>query len=136
MGGIICNGMDSSESNDYDAELCARWIQLSTFSPLFLVKTQAADENIFLGEDLLNVFQETIKLRNSLIPHIYTILLNSTSNCSLLRPLFFSFPNDTNIFNFSNITNNQFTLGKTLLVTPILKQSTNSTYAYFPSSNW
>ena len=138
MGGVICNGVDSSNSSDYnyDLELCARWIQLATFSPLFLVKTQPSEENIFLGDDLLDVFQKTIKLRNSLIPYMYIVLLNSTGNATLLRPLFFAFPNDTNIFSYSNISNNQFTVGRNIMVTPILEKDAEDAYVYFPSSNW
>lgn len=135
MGGIICNGLSTATSADYDAELCARWIQLSTFSPLFMVKTQP-DENIFLEADLLEVFQETLTLRNSLIPFMYSVLLNSTANGTLLQPLFFSFPNDTMLFNSSNIANRQFTVGKVLMVAPILEESAQSAFVYFPSATW
>lgn len=135
-GGFICNGLDSTSSSDYDLDLCSRWIQLSTFSPLFLIKTQANDDNIFLGDDLLDVFEATLKLRNSFVPYIYTIIMNSTRNCSIIRPLFYSFINDTNLFNYSNITNNQFTVGDAILVTPILQPNVTRAYVYFPSANW
>ena len=138
MGGFICNGLDSSDDIEFDIdyELCARWIQLSTFSPLFLIKTSAQNDNIFVGDELSEVFQSTVKFRNSMIPHLYTIFLNSTGNNSIIKPLFYNFPNDTNIFNYSNITQNEFTIGKAFLATPILDQSIESLYAYFPSASW
>lgn len=109
---------------------------MATFSPLFMVQVQAQEDNLFLGEDLLSIFLQTITLRNSLIPHFYTILLNSTSNGTLLRPIFFAFPNDTNIFDYPNATNNQFMVGKSLMVTPILEEGSKAAYVYFPSANW
>lgn len=128
--------MNVSNFSDSDIELCARWIQLSTFSPLFIVKTQPAFDNIFLSDDFLDLFESTLELRVSMIPHMYAILLNSSRNASLINPVFFSFPNDTNLFNYSNLSNNEFMLGKSLLITPVIEPNVTSTNVYFPSANW
>lgn len=91
---------------------------------------------MFLGSELLTVFKNTLDLRYSLIPHLYALMLNSSRNATIIQPLFFSFPNDTNLFNNSNLTSNEFMVGDNILVTPIIEQSTNSSSFYFPSANW
>ena len=72
-----------------------------------------------------------------MIPHLYALMLNSTGNASIIQPLFFTFFNDSNLFNYSNnLTMNEFMLGNEILVTPIIEPSVNSTNVYFPSANW
>ena len=67
-------------------------------------------------------------IRYSLLPYYYTLFYKASSSkpanavpsATVLRPLFFEFPSDTQTFGISN----QFMIGSGLLVTPALKQGT------------
>lgn len=53
---------------------------------------------------------------------------------SLIRPLFFDYPNDDNCF--KNIEDT-FMVGETLKVSPVLDKGVTDTYdVYFPEGNW
>jgi alpha-glucosidase (family GH31 glycosyl hydrolase) len=67
------------------------------------------------------------------MPYLYTAFYDAhTFGCSVMRPLFFSFPGDAASYNIDQ----QWMLGDALMVAPILTQGTISTSAYFPSGVW
>ena len=48
------------------------------------------------------------------------------------RPLWYNFPNDPNTFNIDQ----QFMLGDSLLISPVLQPGVSEVSAYFPQGRW
>jgi len=122
--------------NTNDA-LCSRWIDLGAFYPFSRnhnAQDTIAQEPWALGNYTLTSAYKALRFRYSLIRYIYTQMFHSSSYGGVVfQPIFFQFPNDEVAYN--NI-DNQFMLGDSLLVSPILNLNENDIEAYFPNANW
>ena len=77
--------------------------------------------------------QKAYTWRLRALPYMYTAFFDShTYGCSIMRPLFFSFPGDQSTYH----NNFQWMLGDALLVAPVLSQGTSFVSAYFPQGVW
>ncbi len=84
-----------------------------------------------MWEPVATVSRKVLAIRYSLLPHYYTLFYkvsivtdNSLPSSTVLRPLFFEFPHDTKTFNIHN----QFMIGNSLLVTPVLIEGNSDCY--------
>ena len=67
------------------------------------------------------------------MPYHYTAFYDAhTNGCSVMRPLFFSWPSDTASF----LIDRQWMLGDAIMVAPILLEGTDTVPAYFPAGKW
>jgi alpha-glucosidase (family GH31 glycosyl hydrolase) len=67
------------------------------------------------------------------LPYHYTAFYDAhTFGCSVMRPLFFSFPSDAT----SYAAGEQWMLGDALLVAPVLDQGATSVSVEFPPAVW
>ncbi|KAK1260597.1 hypothetical protein QJS04_geneDACA020338 [Acorus gramineus] len=72
-------------------------------------------------------------LRYRLLPYFYTLLYTThRTGAPIMRPLFFEFPRDAN----THRVDAQFILGKSVLVSPVLKPNKTTVRAYFPHGDW
>ena len=80
-----------------------------------------------------------IKDRLQYLRHMYTCLFSvSMSGGSCFDPLLIHYPTDPNVFN-TNKTENQFIVGESIMVTPVLESvaaGTTQMSAYFPTGDW
>ena len=68
-----------------------------------------------------------------MLPYHYTAFYDAhTFGCSVMRPLFFSFPAD----NATAYINLQWMLGDAIMVAPILDEGVVSSSAYLPPGVW
>lgn len=83
---------------------------------------QAPDQEFYvLGKSVLQTAHLNLKLRYSLLKHFYTLFVLQNGRGTILKPLFFEFPDDPECFK-DKVMNEQFMVGQELLVTPILEQ--------------
>jgi hypothetical protein len=77
--------------------------------------------------------QKAFTWRLRALPYHYTAFYDAhTFGCSVMRPLFFSFPTD----NVTYPVSLQWMLGDAIMIAPILYEGINATTAYFPAGVW
>ena len=142
-----CGSLGPSNEN-----LCKRWTQLSTFMPMVrnyynsTYRDQATGNRMKTpGTEPWNAKDDTARLayaslgdRLKLSRYIYTqMYLTHTNGGSLVKPLFFDYPNDDMCFS-ADVQQSTFMLGDSVKVTPLLQDKTDGdTFnAYFPKGAW
>jgi alpha-glucosidase (family GH31 glycosyl hydrolase) len=119
-------------------ELCCRWYQLGTlytFSRNHNSIESISQEPWAFGQNLLTVSNSAIRVKYSLINYYYTHMFAvSLQGGTVFRPTFFEFPSDIRLQ--ADHSQDQFMIGNSLLVHPVLLQGATSVSAYFPAEIW
>jgi alpha-glucosidase len=113
-------------------ELFLRWMTFSAYTPLFrnhAINTSERREPWAFGEPYLSMARNIINERYRLIPYFYSLFHHdAASGQPVLSPLAFHFPADAT----APAINDEFLLGPSLLVAPILEQGATSRWVYLP----
>ena len=127
IGGFFCNsyntrGPGSAPRNPQFQELYVRWMQYGLFCPVFRSHGADAPREIWQfgkkGEPVYDAIEKTIRLRYRLIPYIYSMAWQVTSNNeSYLRPLFSDFATDKRVWDMPD----EFMFGRSILAAPIVE---------------
>ncbi len=115
------------------AELYTRWLQAAALTPFFrthsAINTDAREPWSF-GPDFERINRATIELRYQLLPYLYTLFADQEhSGVPPMRPLWFEYANDTRTY----LIEDEFLLGRDLLVAPVLNEGQKRRNVYFPS---
>ncbi|CAF0818858.1 unnamed protein product [Brachionus calyciflorus] len=137
MFGISQVGSDiCGFSGDTSEELCVRWMQLGSFYPFMrnhnddVSKDQ--DPAVF-SKVAQDIMKKALMTRYALLPYFYNLFYKSNQfGETVVRPLFFEFPNDLETHEIDR----QFLVGPALLVTPVLNQGEEKVNGYFPNETW
>ena len=126
IGGFFCSsyntrGSGSAPKNPQFQELYVRWMQYGLFCPVFRSHGADAPREIWQfgqkGEPVYDAIEKQIRLRYRLIPYLYSIAWQVTSNNdSYMRPLFSDFAADKKVWNMTD----EFMFGHSILACPIV----------------
>jgi alpha-D-xyloside xylohydrolase len=113
-------------------ELYARWLAMAALSSHTRCHGAPPREPWEYDEEFVDIFRRTIEMRYQLLPYLTTQGAEAASTgAPLVRPLFFEFPHDKT----SWLVEDQYLLGKDLLVAPLLEESM-SRDVYLPPGGW
>ncbi|ELT99254.1 hypothetical protein CAPTEDRAFT_104310 [Capitella teleta] len=132
VGADICGFFGNST-----AQLCQRWQQLGafyTFSRNHNADGNAPQDPGYFGEEVARVTRESLLIRYTLLPYLYTLMYNAhITGSTVIRPMMFEFLQDETVLGIHD----QFMWGPALLISPVLDEDTTSIQAYFPvESRW
>ena len=114
---------------DYQ-ERMMRWIQVSVFLPFMRVHGyMSRTEPWNYTEETQKNFREQINLRNRIMPYILECAEKvSNENYTMMRPLVFDFPNDTEALKQQT----EYMFGPSLLICPVTEPGIKTMRVYLP----
>lgn len=137
ISGLAWVGMDiGGFGGDANGELLARWMELGAFVPF--CRNHSAwntrpQEPWSFGEPYESVIRSMLKLRQRLLPYLYSLFDESNrTGAPLVRPLFFEFPDDEE----SLVEADELMLGSALLIAPIATAGSAYRHVYLPPGEW
>ncbi|KAK9790964.1 hypothetical protein WJX73_005820 [Symbiochloris irregularis] len=134
LAGITFAGADICGFSGYASEnLCARWAAIGAWYPFSRNHHADGFQEFYRWPNVAIVARKVFGWRYRAMPYLYTAFYQShTNGCPVMRPLFFTFPNDQTTWD----VNSQFMIGDGLMVAPCLQENGTSVEAYFPQGMW
>ena len=122
---------DQYSNEDY-IERMIRWIQVGTFLPMMRVHGYMSNTEPWqYGPEAQRIITEQIRLRYRLLPYIYSEASRvTTEGYTLMRPLIFDFPDDTDALK----QDNEYMFGQSLLVCPVTEKGVSQWTVYLPEN--
>lgn len=121
---------------DCPSELMNRWIEFGVFSPFCRNHCAVAnfyqEPYVFDAKTLAN-YRQWVYFRYRIVPYFYDLFYeHSQSGLPVLRPLFLEYPSDP----VCDTLSDEFLLGSSLLVAPILDPGVSARSVYLPQGHW
>ncbi|CAF4722082.1 unnamed protein product [Rotaria sp. Silwood1] len=130
VGADICGFRD-----DTTEELCTRWMQLGAFYPFMRNHNGAQKDQdpAAFSWTAQQIMKQALITRYSLIPFWYTLHYRAAiASETLLQPLHFEFFNDNKTLGIDQ----QFLIGRAILVSPNLVSKATTVNVYIPEDVW
>ncbi len=137
MSGFMFNGVDiGGFGGDSNKELLIRWLEANLFVPFLrnhsTLHTKAQEPYAY-DEETLNIFKKYLKVRYEFIPYLYNLAHEmSFKGEPMVSPLFYHFEDDENTLE----VNDEYMVGDSLLVAPILDKDARRRMIYLPKGTW
>jgi alpha-glucosidase len=137
LSGVAWTGVDVGGFwGDTNGELLARFTEFGVFQPFCrnhtAIETRRQEPWAF-GEPYESVCRKMLKLRQRLIPYLYTLFEEChRTGAPILRSLLFEYPEDETTYN----ADDEFLLGEALLVAPITRPGIEHRHVYLPQGTW
>jgi len=137
LSGVGWAGVDiGGYYGDASGELLARWTEFGIFQPFcrnHAEKQTRHQEPWVFGEPYESVCRAMLKLRQRLLPYLYTLFEEChRTGAPLLRPLFWTYPEDATAYTAGD----EFLCGDALLVAPITRPAVEYRHVYIPAGTW
>ena len=116
-----------------DEELWVRWLQLGVFSSHVRAHGTPPREPWAFGPRAEELSRRFLELRYRLLPHLWSESRDAVAaGLPLVRPLLLADPDDPVAWQVDD----QFLLGRHLLVAPVLEQGATRRRVYLPAGRW
>lgn len=138
LSGVPYTGSDIGGFGGHpSAELFTRWFQMAAFTPFFRGHSATGTprrEPWVYGEPYTSIIRDFLHLRRRLMPYLYTLAEEAAqTGAPLMRPLFWHFPAMDGL---SSSVDDQFMLGDSLLVAPVLEEGAKTRRMTLPPGVW
>jgi alpha-glucosidase len=134
VAGIPYFGVETCGFNgNADMELCTRWMQLSAFFPLYRNHNSrnTIAQEAFRWATTAEATRRVMDVRFRLLPYQYTLFYAAHKRGeTVLRALSWNFPDDESL----KSVDNQFMLGSSILITPVLAPLLRASQGVFPGA--
>jgi alpha-glucosidase len=137
LSNFMFNGVDiGGFGGDCNKQLLIRWAQGNMLIPFFrnhsTLDTKAQEPYAY-DEELMNIYRDVLNTRYSLIPYLYNLAKDMNKKGELmLRPMLYNYPEDVNCIDI----NDQYMVGDSIMVAPIVTQDCYKRIVYFPKGTW
>ena len=132
----FCGGDIGGFLDNTTPELFLRWLQFATFTPFYRNHSNIGtidQEPWAFGEKVETIARKYIELRYQLLPCLYGLSEQAHRlGTPIIRPLFWHFQDDP----VAVATSDQFLLGESILIAPILRQGATARSVYLPRGEW
>ncbi len=132
--GYFHSDLGGFAGGNLDDELYTRWLQYGVFQPIFRPHAQEVvpSEPVFRAPKAKALAKKSIELRYRMLPYNYTLAFeNSQTGAPFMRPLFFSEPENQDLWTDSDT----FLWGSDFLVSPVVEQGQKEKSVYFPKGS-
>jgi alpha-D-xyloside xylohydrolase len=114
-------------------EMYCRWAQFGMLSPLTRFHGTTPREPWYFGDTAMKVVKRYARLRYSLIPYLLACAEQScATGVPIMRHMALEFPQEPNV----DTLDDQYMLGDSLLVAPVMGDGKRSRPVYFPKGTW
>ena len=137
LSGILFTGSDiGGFSGEPSPELMLRWMQLAAFTPFFRIHsalTSPHREVWRFDNPYREAMRKALLLRYRLMPYLYTqARQTSVHGLPMMRPYFWEDPTNAHLWDVED----QFFLGPSLLVAPVMDPGVSERHVVFPGGRW
>lgn len=137
MSGMPFVGTDvGGFGSDTTPELLCRWVQVGCFSPFFRNHSAMGtrrQEPWQFNEEVLGIYRKYVKLRYKLLPYIYDLFFKGEQTGEpIMRPLVYHYEKEEAV----KACNDEFMLGESILVAPVVTQGMTKRMVYLPTGKW
>lgn len=122
-------------SGNTNEELCARWIEVGSFSVFTRDHNEINDspQELYRWDSVTRASKTALALKYRLLPYLYTLLYKaSTEGSTVQNAMWMHYPSDPVSFS----RNSQFMWSNGILFTPVLDSGATSVSGYFPRGRW
>ncbi len=137
LSGFAIAGTDiGGFGGDTNPELMCRWIEAAAFSTFFRnhsAKGSRRQEPWEFDEWTQSIYRKYVELHYTFLPYIYDELhLGLQTGLPVMRPLVLHYEDDPATYNI----NDEYLVGKHMLVAPVLTPGTSKRMVYLPDGIW
>jgi len=137
LSGLSFTGPDiGGFAGSADGELLTRWMQLGCMLPYFRSHTMKGtphQEPWSFGEKYEQIIRCALEMRYQFLPYIYSVFVQCAQDGTpIIRPLFWVDPEDKDLYSLDD----EFMLGDSVLVAPVLDQGADQRRVYLPHGVW
>jgi len=126
-------GFTAASVEAMDKDLYARWLAFGMMSSHSRCHGIAPKEPWLYGPEFLAKFRAIDELKYRLMPYVYAQAKDSSERgLPMLRALFVEFPDDPGSWNLDD----EYLLGSSILVAPLMHQGETSRAVYLPPATW
>jgi alpha-glucosidase (family GH31 glycosyl hydrolase) len=131
--GYISSDLGGFAMGEKDEELYIRWLQMGVFNPVFRPHGSGIpSEPIFFSQETQRIVREAIKLRYRLMPYIYNLAYqNTTQGTPIVKPLLY-YHQDEKFKNYSDA----YYFGRQIIAAPVIEKAQKEKEVWLPEGLW